>query len=91
MPASRRPGQNIRQLARQRRVEAIRSFLAAVALGAFLVIITLYFTASPIYIYALGVFSIVAFIVGGRNAWQGDQRISCCDRNQCQAQQQQTA
>lgn len=65
-----RPGQNIRQLARQRRAEAVRSFMGALTIGTFLVISTIYLAALPIYVYAIGTFSIVLFIVAGRDAWQ---------------------
>lgn len=71
MPASkRRPGQNIRQLARRRRVEAVRSFLGAVTLTVFLAVSTFYFTVPPIYVYAIGALSIGLFMVAGCDAWK---------------------
>lgn len=70
MPNHHRPGQNIRQLARRRRAEAVRLFFAAVVVGAHLAIITFYFTVLPIYVYALGASSIVAFIVVANGAWR---------------------
>ncbi|TVP70058.1 MAG: hypothetical protein EA342_02235 [Leptolyngbya sp. LCM1.Bin17] len=65
MPNHYRPGQNIRQLARRRRAKAIRAFIPAIALGVFLAIITFYFTAPPLDVYALGAFSIGMFIEVG--------------------------
>ena len=70
MPNHHRPGQNIRQLARQRRAEAVRLFFAAVAVGAYLDIITFYFTVLPIYVYALCASSIVAFILIANGVWR---------------------
>lgn len=68
MPTSlRRPGQNIRQLARRRRAKAIRLFIPAIALGLFLIISTLYFAVPPFYVYVMGAFSIGTFIAVGRS------------------------
>jgi hypothetical protein len=72
------PGQQCRQRARRHRTEALRSWGAAVTLGAYLVIITVYFVAPPIYVYALGVAAIATFLVVGCHAWQRANRADQC-------------